>query len=151
MLVLLHSDSASASSFAAAHPSAAHQQRFKCMQQRCAPSYGIASMRMQRLPQRRIIGQYDNISQHNLNNKTIQQSLGIKTNKYFRHNKSAHATFYDTSALVYATPDPGGEELVLTKPPTRRHAICHYKFGFIVCPYNWFRNNSETRLSYCDL
>ena len=58
-------------------------------------------------------------------------------------------TLYDTSAFAYATPAPALEarNSNLTKPPTRRHATCRYKFGFIVCSYKLFQNNSETRRS----
>ena len=52
---------------------------------------------------------------------------------------------YDTSALEYATPVPAMEarNSVLTKPPTRRHATCRYKFGFIACSYKLSRDNRE--------
>ena len=54
-----------------------------------------------------------------------------KQNKYFRHNKSAHTTLYDTSAFAHATPAQASEARSsnLTRPPTRRYATGHYKFG----------------------
>ena len=55
-------------------------------------------------------------------------------------NKTAHTTFYDTSALGNATPAPrGGRGAGPHKTSHRRHAESHYKFGVIVCPYKWYR------------
>ena len=150
MLVLLNSDSTSASSSTAAHPSAAHQQRLKCMQSWCAPSYGIASMRMQTLPQRRI--SWNIMQNKSFNRQNHPTNVGNQIEQVVSAIKTAHTTLHDTSAFGNATPAPRrGRGAGPHKSSHRRRTESHYKFGVHVCPYKLYKNYSETRQSYSDI